>query len=958
MKRDFTAANLDELTDLSYGPRPLSPQIRLMQERPAHLFHERVQMAVAPDKIIIDLSRDSLFNDFTLQTFKERYLLPGETSPQHAFARASAAFADDEAHAQRLYDHVSNLDFMFATPLLSNGGSQRGLPISCFLNVAEDSREGIFDHFTETGWLSSVGGGVGGYWGDLRSNGEKTGRGSSSTGVIPFISTVDRLILAVSQGGTRRGSYAAYLDISHPEIEEFITMRKTSGGDQNRKGTNLHNAVNITDDFMMAVEHDLPFNLTSPKTGETIKTVRARDLWKVMIETRMQTGEPYMVFIDTINRALPEAQKALGLRVRQSNLCVAPYTEILTADGHKPIASLEGQEVEVWNGEEFSTVTIQKTSDMAELVRVWFSDGDYIDCTPAHNFYLIDGTKVPAAALKNGDLLEGHTKFAPVIDTGGLDADSNEFSLYKAYAAGWTTFAGYEQNGRLTTFVPFGITDEDGTDWRMKKMLANSVNAVENEHGLTISYEPETVPSGHVPFEWNYDERMAWLGGALAAVGQQDPQTLVLSIASPDVDTIREMRLLALELGLTPEVRLTETSNVLMFDEDNIAAMWTEHYADKKVIAVADVHPLPFKMATYCATEPKRGRLTFNGYVTGNCTEITLPSGRDFNGLMRTAVCCLSSINGERYDIWKNDIHFIPDLLRMLDNALSVFISDAPPSLHNAVYSAMRERSVGLGLLGFQAYLQSRGIAMESAEARAVNLEMFSHLKREADKASIILGAERGEAPDMAGTGERFAHKLAIAPNASSSILCGGTSPSIEPHRANAYLHKTLSGSFPVKNRHLEVALEKIGLNNNLIWASIIANEGSVQQLSIPDDLKAIFKTAMEIEPMALVQLAADRAPLICQAQSLNLFFEAPDPEDFAAWAKMAETLTIPHFMAWKLGVKSLYYLRSTTPKRAENTNTKVERSVMGSGPTEGPGGASGASYGPAADEGCLACEA
>jgi ribonucleotide reductase alpha subunit len=711
---------------------------------------------------------------------------------------------------------------------------------------------------------------------------------------------------------------------------------------------------------MEAVENDLPFNLTSPKTGETIKTVRALELWKLMIETRMQTGEPYMVFIDTINRALPEAQKKLGLKVNQSNLCVAPYTEILTADGHKPIASLEGQQVEVWNGEQFSTVTIQKTSDMAELVRVWFSDGDYIDCTPQHNFYLADGRKVPAAALQNGDVLEGHVgETPPIIDTSSLDDDYPD-NTYKAYVAGWTTFAGYEQDGRLTTFVPFGITDEDGTDWRMKKMLSQSVNAVENEHGLTISYEPETIPSGHVPFEWNYDERMAWLSGALAAVGQQDPETLVLSIASPDVDTIREMRLLALECGLTPEVRLTETTNVLLFDEDNIAAMWTEHYAEQKPISVADVHPLPFKMATYCATEPMRGRLTFNGYVTGNCTEITLPTGRDFNGLMRTAVCCLSSLNGERFDLWKDDPLFIEDLMRMLDNALSVFISDAPPSLHNAVYSAMRERSVGLGLLGFQAYLQSKGVSIESAQARSINLEMFGHIKREADKASLKLGAERGEALDMVGTGERFAHKLAVAPNASSSILCAGTSPSIEPHRANAYLHKTLSGSFPVKNRHLEAALEKIGLNNNLIWASIIANEGSVQQLSIPDDLKAIFKTAMEIEPMALVQLAADRAPLICQAQSLNLFCESPDPEDVAAWEKMAETLTIPHFMAWKLGVKSLYYLRSTTPKRAENTNAVVERAVVGSGPTAGPEGVSEAkpaSAGPMEDSGCLACE-
>jgi ribonucleoside-diphosphate reductase alpha chain len=310
-------------------------------------------MAVEPSSVRINLTRDELFDDFTLQTLRDRYMVPGETSPQHAFARASAAFADDDAHAQRLYDYVSKGWFMFATPLLSNGGTARGLPISCFLSTAEDSREGIFDHWTETGWLSSVGGGVGGYWGGLRSNGEKTSHGSSSTGAIPFIATVDRLILAVSQGGTRRGSYAAYLDISHPEIEEFITFRKPSG-DENRKATNLHNAVCVTDEFMVAVRDDLPFDLRDPKSKNIIKTLQARELWHLLMETRKQTGEPYLFFVDTANRALPEPQKKKGLRVYQSNLCVAPDTPILTEAGYKPIGSLKGEEVDVWNGEAWS----------------------------------------------------------------------------------------------------------------------------------------------------------------------------------------------------------------------------------------------------------------------------------------------------------------------------------------------------------------------------------------------------------------------------------------------------------------------------------------------------------------------------------------------------------------------------------------------------------------------------
>jgi ribonucleotide reductase alpha subunit len=328
-------------------------------------------------------------------------MLPGETSPQHAFARASAAFADDEAHAQRLYDYVSKGWFMFATPLLSNGGTDRGLPISCFLSTAEDSREGIFDHWTETGWLSSVGGGVGGYW-PLRSNGKKTSKGSSSTGMIPFIAVMDRLILSVSQGGTRRGSYAAYCDIDHPEIEEFITMRKPTGGDANRKGTNIHNAVNITDEFMRAVRDDADFHLRDPKTREVTKTLRARELWRLIIDTRMQTGEPYCHFIDTSNRGLPESQKKKGLRVNQSNLCVAPGTELLTDKGYRPIAALANQPANVWNGERFSPVTVEHTGENMEMVRVWFEDGSHLDCTPYHKFYDQKGVEYRAADLKAG----------------------------------------------------------------------------------------------------------------------------------------------------------------------------------------------------------------------------------------------------------------------------------------------------------------------------------------------------------------------------------------------------------------------------------------------------------------------------------------------------------------------------------------------------------------------------
>jgi ribonucleotide reductase alpha subunit len=348
---------------------------------------------------------------------------------------------------------------------------------------------------------------------------------------------------------------------------------------------------------------------------------------------------------------------------------------------------------------------------------------------------------------------------------------------------------------------------------------------------------------------------------------------------------------------------------------------------------VLSTRPVAYRADTFCATEPKAGRLCFNGYITGNCTEITLPTGIDHNDKMRTAVCCLSSVNGEKFDEWQDHPQFLEDLFRMLDNALQSFIDKAPPSLANAVYSASQERSVGLGLLGFQAYLQKNNVSLESDGARTINKLMFNHLRKEADRISLKLGLERGEAPDMVGTGERFAHKLAIAPNASSSILCGGTSPSIEPHRANAYLHKTLSGSFPVKNQFLIAALKKLGLDTDETWRSIIATEGSVQHLDIPKEVKDVFKTATELDQMVLVDLAADRARFICQAQSLNLFFEA---------GTEAGVLTKTHYAAWEKGVKSLYYCRSTTAKRAENTNDKVARMDMSQ---------------PVEDAACVACE-
>jgi ribonucleoside-diphosphate reductase alpha chain len=604
--------------------------------------------------ISINYDREEYLNDFSLSTLKDRYLWNDETHAQEAFARASVYAATykgtvDYKLAQRLYDYSSNLWFMFSTPILSNGGTTRGLPISCFLNFVPDSRVGLSSHYDENIWLTSSGGGLGGYWGSVRSNGVATSNGSQSTGSIPFMHVVDSQMLAFNQGVTRRGAYAAYMDISHPEVEEFIAMRKTTGGDLNRKCLNLHNGINITDAFLEAVRKDEDWRLIDPKTNAAVKVVPARDLWWSLIHTRAETGEPYIVNIDRCNESLPATQKNMGLKVHQSNLC----------------------------------------------------------------------------------------------------------------------------------------------------------------------------------------------------------------------------------------------------------------------------------------------------------SEITLATDEE-----RTAVCCLSSVNLEYMDEWRQVTSFIPDLVIMLDNIIQHFIDNAaielpdpyflmPNSLEEfktyvkkeqegfakAAYSAFRERALGLGAMGFHSYLQRNDIPYESVYAASFNNRTFKYIKEAAFLASLDLGKKRGEAPDMLGTGLRNSHLLAIAPNASSSIICGGTSPSIEPSRANVYTHKTLSGSFKVKNKYLEQLLESKNLNNEKTWRDISAAEGSVEGIEeLSEEEKAIFKTAPEINQMWVVDHAHQRQKYICQSQSVNLFFVPPKSEE--PQEVHDEYLTYVNSVHWAGAnkLKSMYYLRSAAARNSENVNVKIPK--------------------------------
>ncbi len=625
---------------------------------PTHGVPEMVRDYAQNDRGIrvrLDRNRDSLLTEFGRETLGDRYLLPGECY-QDLLARVAMHFADDSAHAQRLYDYISRLWFMPATPVLSNGGARRrGLPISCFLNEASDSLEGIVDLWNENVWLAARGGGIGSYWGNLRSIGETVGMNGKTSGVIPFIRVMDSLTLAISQGSLRRGSAAVYAPVNHPEIEEFIELRRPTGGDPNRKALNLHHGLLIPDAFMRAVENDTDWALVSPRDGAVLRTVPARDLWIRILTARIETGEPYIVYVDHVNRAVPEHHKLAGLAVKTSNLC----------------------------------------------------------------------------------------------------------------------------------------------------------------------------------------------------------------------------------------------------------------------------------------------------------SEITLPTGVDQHGKARTAVCCLSSLNLEKFLEWEGQPTFIEDVMRFLDNVLSDFIAHAPDSMARARYGAMRERSVGLGAMGYHSFLQSRMIPLEGVMAKVWNVRMFRHIRERADAASRVLGEERGACPDAAdyGSAERFSNKLAIAPTASISIICGGASPGIEPIAANSYTHKTLSGSFTVRNRHLKRLLAELGRDDSETWSSISTNAGSVQHFDCLDgNQKAVFRTAFEIDQRWLIEHAADRAPFICQSQSLNLFLPADVHK---------RDLHQLHFQAWKKGVKSLYYCRSKSIQRAETVARESEIPAAASIPHPGrvnsddrPAARESADY-----EECLACQ-
>lgn len=799
------------------------------------------------------------------------------------------------------------------------------------------------------------------YWGDVRSVGEPAGKGGKTSGVIPFMKVQDSLTLAVNQGNLRRGSAAVYLDVHHPEVEEFIELRKPTG-DSNRRALNLHHGLVIDDAFMIAVREGRSYGLRSPKTGEILRSVDARALWARILDMRLQTGEPYLLWKDTATKAMAPFQLDAGLKVKTSNLCVAPETKILTRQGQIPIGDLEDQQVEVWNGFEWSETMVRKTGINQRLVQVSLSNGAVLDCTPQHHFYTIAKfgrskvTRVEAKDLKPGMRLIKH--FLPVVQ-GTEDWE-------RPYYEGFFTGDGCSPAEGCNDILYFYGEKRALAAGAQASIPSSKIYDAHTQNRLTLRVKRGVMkPKFSVPGAGtSIDTRIEWLAGLLDSDGAvvRTGSTQALQIGSINPDFLNDVRLMLQTLGVNSKVSLMreagerllpdgrggkkisvcQTIYRLLIGETGLQQLLSLGLKPRRLVLhtrspnrdasqfvkVVSVQDNGRVSDTFCFNEPKRHLGMFNGVLTGQCVEIMLPVTEE-----RTAVCCLSSVNAETYDEWKDDPLFIEDIFRFLDNVLTDFCEKAPPQMARAVHSVKRERAVGLGLMGFHSLLQKMGVPFESVMAKSWNMRLFKHLRAQADVASRKLAEERGACLDAADAGvmERFSYKLAVAPTASISIICGGTSAGIEPIPANIYTHKTLSGSFVVKNPHLQKVLEEVwrditggggfsGPKSRWMqdqWDSILSHDGSVQHLDyLTEDQKAVFKTAFEIDQRWVVELAADRAPFICQGQSVNVFL----PGD----VHKADLHGI-HWMAWERGVKSLYYLRSKSVQRASH----VEATTM-----------------------------
>lgn len=839
---------------------------------------------------------------------------------------------------------------------------------NCFLQYQADTREGIVDTWSETAYLTYLGGGIGIHC-MLRTNEGK------STGAMANMHVTDSQMLACKQGDVRRGSAAVYLSVRHPEFREFLNMRRV-GGKDSRKNFNLHNAVRIPDEFMQAVVEDKPWTFVDPNSGKEYDTVSARTLWREILEVRSETGEPYFFFEDTANRALPESQKKLGLKINGSNLCVAPETKILTKHlGWVSIESVANIPVDVWNGQKWVTVTPQKTGTQRKLLRVILSCGDEIECTEQHKWHVVEGYTGRTSIKETHELESGDKliKFdLPVMFDG---RDSTVEDLNEMYWRGFYQGDGCEAQGyNRVYFYGNKKTLAPAFERHFEKEI---VYKTDQEYQDRIYYHlKKNWSKTFVPTEKStMTEKLSWFAGLCDADGTitRNGDNESLQLCSVDLSFLRKIRLMLQTLGVNTKIAQCriegnyklpdgvgglkeypcQTAYRLLVSSSGLYQLATLGFTTERLsfvtrkpqrnaeqfVTVVDVVDDGRVDDTFCYTEPETNLALFNGVMTGNCNEIYLATNEE-----RTAVCCLSSVNLEKLEEWKDHPMFIADLVRFLDNVLEFFIRTAPKEVHKAIYSATRERALGLGAMGFHSLLQSKMIPFESGglnSAAQLNGMIFNKMKKQAVEASKQLAIERGEPEDMKGTGLRNSHILAIAPNSNNSAIVG-TSPSIEPWDSNYFVSQTRAGDHVVKNRYLEALLESKGLNTPDTWKSIAEHDGSVQHIKeLTDEERNVFKTAMEINQLWVIEHAATRQQFLCQGQSTNLFFPAGAPKSY---------IERVHFHAWKKGLKGLYYFRTKSKVKAEKVQKEVAENRLVDGVEQ-------AQTGIESGDKCLSCE-
>lgn len=892
--------------------------------------------------------------------YEDTYFLPKETYSEW-LDRITGLYSSNDAHRIRMKSYIHNYWFHPSTPV----STSKGLPISCFTGTVPDSKVGIFKSYDESNWLGSFGGGLGWDWSQVREIGHAVGTdGGTSSGVIPFLGISDRSTLAISQGGSRRASQAVYLHVSHPEIIEFVELR-TPVGDQNRRCPNLHHGIVITDSFMEAVINDLPWDLISPKSKTVVNTISARELWHKILDVRITLkGEPYLLFIDTVNEMAPEEYKAENIKVNTSNLCVTGDTKVLTKEfGYIPIDEVYGQTLECWNGNEWSKTKLVQTSEGQSVLKVKLDNYIEVEATPYHKWYVMDGySKI--VEKRTNELLEGDKLVKFDLEP----VPHGDKILPLAYVNGFHSGDGtvYKDTNKPR------ISLHDGKQVLLPR-FSGYYNTSYTKEGriLNLMYKKDVledkyyVPNNSV----NIQDRLNWLAGYLDADGTLTNNSIgseSIQVVSTELKFLKDVLLLLQEIGIHSTISKSKEAGYtnlptndgtgtskdywckaqyrlliagselnklldLGFEASRVQPTRREYQRQArqfvKVMSVTDEGKV---VPTYCGIEPKEHKLMFNGVLTGNCTEITLRTDEKHSG-----VCCLGSINLEYWDEYcdpelKIFTQFIQDCTDFLDNVLQVFIDKTEnlPGFERARAGALDERSIGLGVMGDHSLLQKRHIPIESAVAKSLNIKIHKLIHDVAnahnisDKTAICPMAQR------TGSTKRNIHITAIAPTMSISNLCNVTSSGIEPWLTNSFVIDLKQGSFTIQNKYLDMFIKDYATKNNLNdlwvqeqWAIIKKDKGSVLSLSWMSDYdKSVFKTAYEIDQAWLIERASDRQVYVDQAQSLNLFIPGNSHVNYIADL---------HILAWKKKVKSLYYLRSTAINRASaDTNTRQEINV------------------------------